>query len=491
MMDRAWTLRRQIASGIFLSLGILAVLGVASFVSVRSLVTTNTRLDRSRQAIIEIERMLSGFSAAEAAQRAFLLLDQDELLTPCEAAIQSTEQNYASLRGLTADDPQQQRRLERLRPLMRERLRELSASIERHRREGLTSALQSLGEVRGRLAMTAIKSVLAEIDEAESARLAELSAEIGSIERRVFGILLGGTGSAVLLIIVIGSATIRRTNRTIGVVVERMQRSSVELQAAATQQVRGAKEQSTSSQEVSAAIHELLAASRQIAERARRVTEVATHTAAAARTGDQAVEKADLAISAILHQVRRLVSHMLSLGRKSQEIGAILDIINDLTEETNILAINATVEAAGAGEAGRRFSVVADEIRKLSDRTGVSAREIRALIEEIRSAANTTVMATETGSKAAEAGAIEFRDVAVNFRRIVELVGSTAEVAREIELSTKQQASTVEQVNLAIAEVTVSAQQTETSSNQTLSTSSELAELSRELASLIQEPARA
>jgi methyl-accepting chemotaxis protein len=491
MRARAWPLKQKITAGISFSLLSLALLGVAAFIGAWSVVEADARVDRSRQAILEIERLLSRFSAAEAAQRAFLLLDQEDLIVPYEAAVREVEQHYAAVRRLTEEEPQQQHRLDQLRPLVRQRLRELSASIERHRHGEPSSAIRSLGEVRGRLAMDAIKSILGEINAAESARMAAFEQEATSAERRVFGILLGGTSSAVLLIIVAGSTMIRGMNRTIGVAVRRMQSSSAELQAAATQQARGAKEQAAASQEVSATIQELLATSRQIADRARKVTDVATHTAAAALTGDQAVEKADRAIGATLHQVTRIVSHMLSLGRKSQEIGAILDIINDLAEETNILAINATVEAAGAGEAGRRFSVVADEIRKLAGRTGVSAREIRALIEEIRSAANTTVMATETGSKAAEAGANEFHEVAVNFRRIVELVGSTAEVALEIELSTDQQASAVEQVNVAIADVAESARQTESSSTQTLSTSSEIAELSRELASLIQAPERA
>ena len=90
---------------------------------------------------------------------------------------------------------------------------------------------------------------------------------------------------------------------------------------------------------------------------------------------------------------------MLELGKKSQQIGSILEIIDELAEQTNILAINATIEAAGAGDSGRRFSVVADEIRKLADRVASSTKEIRTLIDEIRSAVNTTVMATESGSK--------------------------------------------------------------------------------------------
>src|SRR4029077_8321884 len=101
----------------------------------------------------------------------------------------------------------------------------------------------------------------------------------------------------------------------------------------------------------------------------------------------------------------QIVSHMLELGKKSQEIGQVLDIVQELAEQTNILAINATIEAAGAGEAGKRFAVVADEIRKLADRVTLQTKEIRGLIDDVRGAVNTTVMATETGSKTGGNGA--------------------------------------------------------------------------------------
>src|SRR5581483_7275119 len=98
----------------------------------------------------------------------------------------------------------------------------------------------------------------------------------------------------------------------------------------------------------------------------------------------------------------------------------------ELLEQTNILAINATIEASGAGEQGRRFSAVADEIRKLSDRVGSSAKEIRGLVDEVRSAVNATVMATEGGAKAVDAGTKEFGEVAASFKRITgELTATT------------------------------------------------------------------
>ncbi len=120
----------------------------------------------------------------------------------------------------------------------------------------------------------------------------------------------------------------------------------------------------------------------------------------------------------IKRQVDSIANHMLDLGRKSQQIGSVVDIIGELAEQTNILAINANIEAAGAGDAGRRFAVVADEIRKLADRVGSSTKDIRVMIDEMRAAVNATVMATETGTKAVDSGTRDFGQVNESLRQI-------------------------------------------------------------------------
>jgi len=164
----------------------------------------------------------------------------------------------------------------------------------------------------------------------------------------------------------------------------------------------------------------------------------------------------------------------------------VLDIVSELAEQTNILAINATIEAAGAGDAGRRFGVVAEEIRKLADRVGASTKEIRTMVEDVRSAVNTTVMATEAGSKAVDVGTAQVVEMATAFRQIAGLVGTTTDAAREIELSTKQQATAVEQVNLAITGAAGATRETEASARETLQTASQLADLSSTVLTIVQ-----
>ena len=299
------------------------------------------------------------------------------------------------------------------------------------------------------------------------------------------GLVTGTAIVSALLGIAVALVLGRALARQVGQAIQHMQSSTAELQAASSQQVSATREQATAMNEIATTIRELLATSRQIAEGAQRVARIAEETADGARSGGTVVQRAHEAIAESKRHMELVVEKMLDLGRRSQQIGGVLELVSELLEQTNILAVNATIEAAGAGEGGRRFGAVADEIRKLSDRVGSTAKEVRALVEEVRASVNGTIMATEGSSKATDAGTRQFGEVASAFQAILARVSTTTEAAREIELSTKQQASAVEQVNTAIANVSQSTRETESSTAQTLQTATELANLSRELSRLV------
>ncbi len=351
----------------------------------------------------------------------------------------------------------------------------MKRTIDLRRDEGFDAAYKVVSNNEGKGYMDQLRVLVAEADRDEVELLSRRSQEANASAQLAMMITLWGGILGVVLVAAVGWFITSSLTRRIGDAVSQVQSSSAELQAAANQQATGSKEQSTAMTEITTTISELLATSRQIAESAQRVAQIAEQTASGARTGHGTVEFTQETISSIRRQVDQIVAHMLELGKKSQEIGSVLDIVAELAEQTNILAINATIEAAGAGDAGRRFGVV-----------GGSTKEIRTLIDDVRSAVNTTIMATETGSKAVDAGARQYNDVAASFRQIAGLVTTTTEAAREIELSTKQQTTAVEQVNVAIANVAQASKETETSSGQILQTASQLAALSRDLLRIIQ-----
>lgn len=319
----------------------------------------------------------------------------------------------------------------------------------------------------------------------EDTRLARRSADASAAAKTAQSALWGNVLLATVLAIIMARFLRAAIVDRVGNAVHHAQSSATELRTSAAQQASSSQELASTTAEISTTIRELLATSRQITESAQRVVQVAQETGTVARSGDATGQRANDAVGLIRNQVDLVVGHMLELGRRAQQIGAILDLINELAEQTNILSINATIEAAGAGESGRRFAVVADEIRRLADRVGGSAREIRTLIEEIRTAANTTVMATEDGRKAVDAGTRQFAEVITAFNDISQRAAITTEAAREIELSIRQQTTAVEQVNLAVTGVAQAAKETESSATQTLATAEQLASVSAALGRLI------
>jgi methyl-accepting chemotaxis protein len=484
-----WTFGRKIAAGFTLAFLLLLGIGGVAYRSITSLTNTSQLVSHTHKVLEDIAGVLDLLKDAETGQRGYIITGDEAFLEPYQAGVAGVSAIIKDLRQLTFDDAQQQVRIDEAEPIIAAKLGELKLTIDLRRKGNLEEATKVVRGGQGKKAMDDLRRIQDQMDHVERDLLKQRTAEVEAAASGAKSTIVFGTLFCLLFVTAAGILITRSLSGQIGSAVRHVQSSSAELQSAANQQASGAKESSTAMSEITTTISELLATSRQIAESAQRVAHVAEETSSAARAGDHAVQKTHESVSGIKMQVDLIVTHMLDLGKKSQQIGGILEIINELAEQTNILAINATIEASGAGDAGKRFAVVADEIRKLADRVGGSTKEIRLLIEEIRAAVNTTVMATEGGSKAVDLGARQFTEVTAALKQITELLGTTTEAAREIELSTKQQATAVGQVNAAISDIAKASKENEVSANQTLQTAGQLAGLSRELTGLIQAPA--
>lgn len=489
-MGRSWTFGQKVGAGFAAMVALVLLMAGGAVYALKSVSDAKDRVIAEARNIILAGGLRATAEGKAAEFRAFLLTRDKENLTAHRAVRVELLQVLGLLRTQAADAESKRlvdaiERAEAAHQAACEQLivlREGDASAEAAGKAFQERAQPRMAELREQIkAFTTHEERLMEQGSGDATAAANAATTV----------LTGMALLSVLLAVTLALVLTRTLGRQIGSAVQHVQRSSSELQTAANQQAAGAKEQSTAMNEITTTISELLATSRQIAESAQRVAHIAEDTARAARAGEQTVGKTGDSIGAIKKQVDLIVTHMLDLGKKSQQIGGILEIINELAEQTNILAINATIEAAGAGESGKRFAVVADEIRKLADRVGGSTKEIRGLIDEIRAAVNTTVMTTEGGTKAVEVGARQFSEVAAALKQIVSSVGTTTEAAREIELSTKQQSTAVQQVNIAISNVAQATRETEASAGQTLQTASQLTGLARDLMRLIQPQASA
>jgi methyl-accepting chemotaxis protein len=465
---------------------VLLVIALFGYRSTQQLIENERLVAHTHDVRRQLAKLKSLLVDVETAQRGFIITGNSDFLRNFAERTKELEQIIVEVRTLTLDNANQQRRHQTMDDLLRERFITMERVIEDRKTEGFAKAAAAVSSGEGELQMTQLRKLIDEGDGEERALLEKRQADAEASTDLAQAVILWGSVLGSLLVAGLGAFIASSLSKQVAAAVHHIQSSSAELQSAAGQQATGAKEQATAMSEITTTISELLATSRQIAESAQRVAQISERTARAARTGDSTVEKGTESVSIMRHHVGLIVNHMLELGKKSQEIGVVLDIVSELAEQTNILAINATIEAVGAGDAGRRFTVVADEIRKLSDRVAGSTKEIRGLIDEVRSAVNTTIMTTETGSKAIEAGSKQFSEVASAFNQISIEVTTTTEAAKEIELSTKQQATAVEQVNVAMSNVAQVTKETEVSTMQTQRTATELAGLSRELLRIVQ-----
>lgn len=485
-MNKNWTFGQKLTAGYVVMLVFVILTSAIAIYALRAVVTSKDRvISVNAQILLDTEKMHSGMENMITQVRGYIISPEERFVSHLRTSRESFAATLARIRMKLVTDEG----------------RRLLDAVERNAVEYRQVADQVMAlkreQAKAELIIRAFDEKLLPVRDQfdESVRLFSVFEEQHLVDAKqaasdtateaVNGVL---AIALVTTIFAIATAVLlsRTLSRQIGAAVGHVQSSSAELQAAASQQASGAKEQAGAMAEISTTISELVATSRQIAESAQRVAKIAEQTASSARSGEGTVEKGQDAIAGIRRQIDLVVSHMLDLGRKSQEIGAVLDVVSELAEQTNILAINATIEASGAGEAGKRFAVVAEEIRKLADRVANSTKGIRTQIEDVRGAVNTTVMATESGAKAVDAGARQFTEVATAFKQIAGLVGTTTDAAREIELSTKQQATAAEQVRLAVTDVAQATQESETSSTQTLQTAAQLAGLSMDLRRLIQ-----
>lgn len=480
-----WTFGRKLGFGFGITIALACAMGVVAVVALDEVATAKDRtLSRTNEALVNAGNVRAAMQREVANLRGYLLTGHSRH----REAVRDAGEEYAHALDRMRENAVSERR--------RALLEAVDVAESAHQVE-LEQALEMRRENRelSEIIDTVDERVFPrwnQLKDAVDALVEDLRAELDH-EREESNAVVAYTTQvvvAIALCVILFAATTaitlsRSLSQRIGESVERVRSSSTELAAAANQQASSAQEQATAVTEISTTISELLVTSRQIMESATRVSQIAKQTVESAGRGEQNVQSADQALGEIRSQTNTIVEHMLGLGRRSQEIGGILDIINELAEQTNILAINATIEAAGAGEAGTRFAVVGEEIRRLSQRVSGSIREIRGLIDEIRASVNTTVMATETGSKTVDVGTRRFSELSRAFEEIASLVDATTDASREIELGTKQQAAAVEQLNSAMSDVSQVAKESETVTRDTLTTASELASLSSQLVRLV------
>ena len=279
--------------------------------------------------------------------------------------------------------------------------------------------------------------------------------------------------------------TIARAAAEASHLVEEMAGASRRLSEQIDHSSQGAREQSTRVYQTATAVEEMNATIMEVAKNAAATSQSANTAKQEAQSGAHLVTQVTAAVQSIHEEASRMTGIMSDLGRQAQGIGTVMGVISDIADQTNLLALNAAIEAARAGEAGRGFAVVADEVRKLAEKTAQATTEVRQAIGGIQQGTTAAVsQMEEAGRRVGEATDLAHRSGEA-IAQVVHMVENAGDQVHSIATAAEEQSATSEEINRAINSISDIAAATDQAMSQCTAAIADLARQARDLEKLI------
>jgi methyl-accepting chemotaxis protein len=274
----------------------------------------------------------------------------------------------------------------------------------------------------------------------------------------------------------------RAITRQLGESIAQLSSSASEILATTTQVASGAAETASAVSETTATVEEVKQTAQVSSQKARFVSDSAQKVS---QTGRKSVEDAIAGMHRIQEQMESIAESIVRLSEQSQAIGEIIATVNDLAEQSNVLAVNAAIEAAKAGEQGKGFGVVAQEVKSLAEQSKQATAQVRTILGDIQKATSAAVLATEQGHKAVEAGVKQSVQASDAIRQLAESIGEAAQAATQIAASSQQQMVGMDQVALAMDNIKQASSQNVAGTRQAEVAAQSLHELGVKLGAMI------
>lgn len=531
----------KLYGGFSIVLALMVAISTVIFFSINSLITSSKWVNHTYEVIRTAESVGASMVDMETGQRGFMLVGKDEYLEPFHKGKKVFNKMIAQGQKLTSDNPTQVKRWKKV-AAMKERWLAEAANPEIAARREVDKNNLTIEDVAlkmqngpGKKIMDALRITLNEIISAEevlidvrakeqetTAIFAESVAIIGTLIAIIIGAAVAffvsrgiivplnatnkmlkdiaeGDGDLTVRVPIntkdeIGemginfNAFITKLQSIIGEIAgatSQLAASAEEMAAITEETSSGVESQKDETVQVASAITQMTATVQEVANNAESATSAAADADSEAKAGNQIVSSTVQAISELATEVESSASVIEKLKGDSENIGAVLDVIKGIAEQTNLLALNAAIEAARAGEQGRGFAVVADEVRTLAQRTQESTAEIENLINALQGGAEEAVTVMTRSRDRASHTVEQAKHAGESLSSITRAVGTILQLNTQIATAAEEQSSVSEEINRNVINIQDISEQTASGAEQTASASAELARLGEQLQNLV------
>lgn len=524
----------RILAGYAVVLVVVAAVGIVAYHATNELIGSADLVTKSHKVKETLAGLLSTVKDAETGQRGFVLTGAERYLEPYTSAIGRMDREIDELKALTADQPQQQRRISRLQTLIGGKLAELAETVALRREKGQQAALAVVLTDRGKNLMDETRRVVAEMNNSADDLLTDRDRSTKATASFAKTTMIFGGVLVLVLVLTVGLAirysiigplnVFMQFARRVGEgdltqganissgdelgqlamcldqmvsglrdvasqtrsATQNLNSAASEILASTQQQSTGTGEQAAAIQQTTTTMEEVAQSGLQISQRAKEVSVSAEATSVASHTGLQAVENTVRTMETIREQAEAVAGNVVSLSERTQAIGDVISTVNDLAEQSHLLALNAAIEAAAAGEQGRRFSVIASEVKNLADQSREATVQVRSILGDIQKGINSSVMLSEEAVKRAESGKQQADVADRTIREMTEGIQQSVEAFQQIVAGAGQQQIGFVQVTQAVRDIGQASQQSAESTRQLEKAAVSLTALAQQLQKAIE-----
>jgi methyl-accepting chemotaxis protein len=358
-----------------------------------------------------------------------------------------------------------------------ERDKTFDASVEAASATGLIVVVLAialsiaLSTVIARVVVNPVKAVINMIENAD------LNSQFGSVRKDEIGDLQRSFDKFV--------ASIKDTLLQVAEASGAVASASNQISSSTEEMAAGTQEQTSQAGEVASAVEEMTKTIVENSRNASATAETAKQAKNAAQQGGEVVLQTVADMGRIAAVVNQSADTVKALGKSSDQIGEIIGVIDDIADQTNLLALNAAIEAARAGEQGRGFAVVADEVRKLAERTTKATKEIAGMIKQIQQETEGAVFAMEQGTKEVESGKVLADKAGESLKEIVDVSQKVTDMVSQIAAASEQQSSASEQISKNVEAISTVTNQTASGTQQIARAAEDLNRLTASLQQLV------